>query len=378
MTARQIEKGVQRAAVDFERSIEQGYVADDRQTFAEYAAYVLDLKERDGTKAKTLDRYKELLIRINQAIGHLKLADIRPQHLNSFYKNLSEPGIREGGGSATAKIDLAAWLKTNKKSRASIAEAAGVTASTVSTAAHGNPIQEATAQAIAQAMGKKLGEVFTVQQNMEPLAERTVLAYHRLISIVLAQVEKEMLVPYNAAAKTTPPKAEKNATNYFQPETISEILKALEAEPLKWRLITHLLLVTGCRRGEIMGLKWEKVDFKTNRVKIDRALLVSPSKGVYESTTKTSDVRYLTLLTETMSLLRQHKREQLKLQLANGDRWIHSGYVFTQDNGDRMNPNSITAWLNDFSARHGLPHIIEENKVKASECIADVLLRKKA
>lgn len=420
MTARQIEKAVQRAAVDFERSIEQGYVADDRQTFAEYAAYVLDLKERDGTKAKTLDRYKELLIRINQAIGHLKLADIRPQHLNSFYKNLSEPGIREGGGSAMAKIDLAAWLKANKKSRSSISEAAGVAASTVSAAVRGKPIQEAKASAIAQAMGKKLGEVFTVQQNMEPLAERTVLAYHRLISIVLAQAEKEMLVPYNAAAKATPPKAEKNAPNYFQPETISEILKALEAEPLKWRLITHLLLVTGCRRGEIMGLKWEKVDFKTNRVKIDRALLVSPSKGVYESTTKTSDVRYLTLPTETMSLLRQHKREQLKLQLANGDRWIHSGYVFTQDNGDRMNPDSITAWLNDFSARHGLPHInphafrhtvasvllangtdivtvaaqlghasasttenfyahiIEENKGKASECIADVLLRKKA
>ena len=420
MTARQIDKAVQRAAVDFERSIEQGYVADDRQTFAEYAAYVLDLKERDGTKAKTLDRYRELMIRINQAIGHLKLADIRPQHLNSFYKNLSEPGIREGGGSATAKIDLAAWLKANKKSRAGIAEAAGVAASTVSTAARGNPIQEAKAQAIAQAMGKKLGEVFTVEQNMEPLADRTVLAYHRLISIILSQAEKEMLVPYNAAAKATPPKAAKKAPNYFQPETISEILKALEAEPLKWQLITHLLLVTGCRRGEIMGLKWEKVDFESSRVKIDRALIVSPSKGVYESTTKTSDVRYLTLPAETMSLLRQHKREQLRLQLANGDRWVNSGYVFTQDNGDRMNPDSITAWLNDFSRRHNLPHInphafrhtvasvllangtdivtvaaqlghasasttenfyahiIEENKAKASECIADVLLRKKA
>ena len=420
MTARQIEKAVQRAAVDFERSIEQGYVADDRQTFAEYAAYVLDLKERDGTKAKTLDRYKELMVRINQAIGHLKLADIRPQHLNSFYKNLSEPGIREGGGSATAKIDISAWLKANKKSRAGIAEAAGVAASTVSTAARGNPIQEAKAQAIAQAMGKKLSEVFTVEQNMEPLADRTVLAYHRLISIILSQAEKEMLVPYNAAAKATPPKADKKAPNYFQPETISEILKALEAEPLKWQLITHLLLVTGCRRGEIMGLKWEKVDFESSRVKIDRALIVSPSKGVYESTTKTSDVRYLTLPAETMSLLRQHKREQLRLQLANGDRWISSGYVFTQDNGDRMNPDSITAWLNDFSRRHNLPHInphafrhtvasvllangtdivtvaaqlghasasttenfyahiIEENKAKASECIADVLLRKKA
>lgn len=420
MTARQIEKAVQRAAVDFERSIEQGFVADDRQTFAEYAVYVLDLKERDGTKAKTLDRYKELLIRINQAIGHMKLADIRPQHLNTFYKNLAEPGIRLGGGSATAKIDLAAWLNANKKSRASIAEAAGVAASTVSAAVRGKPIQEAKAAAIARAMGKKLGEVFTVEQNMEPLADRTVLAYHRLISIILSQAEREMLTSYNAAAKATPPKTEKKAPNYFQPETISEILKALEAEPLKWQLITHLLLVTGCRRGEIMGLKWEKVDFENNRVKIDRALIVSPSKGVYESTTKTSDVRYLTLPAETMSLLRQYKREQLRLQLANGDRWISTGYVFTQDNGDRMNPDSVTKWLYDFSVRHNLPHInphafrhtvasvllangtdivtvaaqlghasasttenfyahiIEENKAKASECIADVLLRKKA
>ena len=420
MTARQTEKAVQRAAADFERSIEQGYALDNRQTFADYAAYVIDLKERDGTKVKTLDRYKELLIRINQAIGHIKLADIRPQHLNSFYKNLSEPGIRACGGSATVKINLAAWLKANKKTRAGIAEAAGVAAATVSAAARGKPIQEAKAAAIAQAMGKRLGEVFNVEYYMDPLADRTVLAYHRLISIILSQAEKEMLVPYNAAAKATPPKAAKKAPNYFQPETISEILKALETEPLKWQLITHLLLVTGCRRGEIMGLKWEKVDFENSRVKIDRALIASPSMGVYESTTKTSDIRYLTLPAETMSLLRQHKREQLRMQLANGDRWHRTGYVFTQDNGEHMNPDSITGWLKDFSTRHGLPHInphafrhtvasvllangtdivtvaaqlghasasttenfyahiIEENKVKASECIADVLIRKKA
>lgn len=222
MTPRQIEKAVQRAAMDFERSIEQGYVLDQKQTFAEYAAYVLDLKERDGTKAKTLDRYRELMIRINQAIGHIKLADLRPQHLNAFYKNLMEPGIRLGSGIATTKIDLAAWLKENKKTRAGIAEAAEVAASTVSAAAQGKPIQETKAAAIAKAMGKKINEVFTIEQNMEPLADKTVLAYHRLISIILTQAEKEMLVPYNAAAKATPPKTTKKspqllpAGNYFR------------------------------------------------------------------------------------------------------------------------------------------------------------------
>ena len=420
MTERQIQKAVQRAAADFERSIEQGFALDNRQTFAEYADYVLDLKQRTGTKVRTLDCYRDMMVRINHAIGHIKLADLRPQHLNSFYKNLAEPGIRIGGGSAKAKIDMVAWLKNNKISRGKLAEKAGISATTVGVAVKGESIKEEKALAIAKAMGKKVDEVFRVEKNMEPLADKTILEHHRLISTILAQAEKEMLVPYNAAAKATPPQTTKKDPNYFQPETISAILEALESEPLKWRLITHLLIVTGCRRGEIMGLKWEKVDFENSRVKIDRALVSSKSKGVFEETTKTSDIRHLTLPRETMDLLRQHKREQLRLQLANGDRWIHTGYVFTQDNGDHMNPDSITGWLKDFSARHGLPHInphafrhtvasvllangtdivtvskqlghasitttenfyshiIEENKAKAAECIADVLIRKKA
>ena len=420
MTPRQIEKAAQKAAMDFERSIEQGFALDNRQTFAEYADYVLDLKQRTGTKARTLDRYQDMMVRINQAIGHIKLADLRPQHLNSFYKNLAEPGIRIGGGSATARIDMVAWLKKNKISRGKLAELSGISAATVGVAVKGESIKIEKAQAIAKAMEKKVDEVFKVEKNMEPLADKTILEHHRLISTILAPAEKEMLVPYNAAAKATPPRTTKKDPNYFQPETISAILEALESEPLKWRLITHLLIVTGCRRGEIMGLKWEKVDFENSRVKIDRALVSSKSKGVFEESTKTSDIRHLALPRETMDLLRQHKREQLRLQLANGDRWLHTGYVFTQDNGDHMNPDSITGWLKDFSTRHSLPHInphafrhtvasvllangtdivtvskqlghasitttenfyshiIEENKAKAAECIADVLIRKKA
>ena len=420
LTPRQIEKAVQRAAMDFERSIEQGYSLDNKQTFAEYAAYVLDLKERTGVRPTTLDRYRELLGRINAAIGHIKLADLRPQHLNAFYKNLAEPGLRVGGGSATAKIDLAKWLKENKKSRASIAEAAGISAATVGVAVKGEPIREDKAEAIAKAMGKKVTEVFKVEKNTDPLSDKTVLEHHRLISTILTQAEKEMLVPYNAAAKATPPKVEKHDPNYFQPEDIAAILKALDSEPLKWQLITHLMIVTGCRRGEVMGLLWSKVDFENNRVKIDKALVSTKSKGTYLGNTKTSDIRYLNLPAETMGLLKQHKRDQLRLQLANGDRWQHTGFVFTTDDGSNMNPDSITGWLHDFSRRHNLPHInphafrhtvasvllangtdvvtvskqlghasvtttenfyshiIEENKAKATECIADVLLRKKA
>ena len=60
---------------------------------------------------------------------------------------------------------------------------------------------------------------------------------------------------------------------------------------------------------------------------------------------------------ETIQLLEMWKAEQDGLRKAYGDAWIDSGYVFTQDNGDRMCPDSITNWLDKFSKANNLPHI---------------------
>lgn len=51
---------------------------------------------------------------------------------------------------------------------------------------------------------------------------------------------------------------------------------------MKWRTMTYLLIDTGCRRGELMGLKWENVELDTGLLVIDHALLYSSSKGTYE------------------------------------------------------------------------------------------------
>ena len=131
MTERQMQKAVQKAAIEFEQSIELGYQLDNRQTFAEYAEYVMDLKEREGKKYRTLEIYGLLLERINQAIGNMKLADIRPQHLNAFYKNLTERGIREAENRAVAKVDIPALLKEKGLSRAAVARQAGISETTV-------------------------------------------------------------------------------------------------------------------------------------------------------------------------------------------------------------------------------------------------------
>lgn len=111
MTEKKAEKEAQRVAFAFEKQIEDGFSLDNRQTFSNYAEYVIDLKERAGAKHRTIERYRQLMERINPAIGHIKLTDLKPQHLNAFYKNLAEEGIRKGADRAQTKVDLPALLK---------------------------------------------------------------------------------------------------------------------------------------------------------------------------------------------------------------------------------------------------------------------------
>lgn len=199
-------------------------------------------------------------------------------------------------------------------------------------------------------------QLFVLHKNDTPLAPKTVLKHHRLIRTILGEAEKELLVAYNAASKATPPRVRRPVVNSFQPEEISEILEALEEEPVKWRTIVHLMIVTGCRRGEIMGLKWGDIDLEHDVPSIHETLLSSDS-GVYTDTPKTPESqRFINIPHETRELLLNYQRSQDRQKLVVGDRWEETGYVFTQETGRPMHPDSINGWLSQFSQRHGLPY----------------------
>ncbi len=167
-----------------------------------------------------------------------------------------------------------------------------------------------------------------------------------------------MLIPFNPAAKATLPKMEHKTPNYFQPEDIVAIRDALESEPPKWKMLVHLLMMTGARRGEVLGLKWSAVDFARNQIHICNNVLYSPARGVYEDTPKTaSSDRFVTLPPETMKMLRQYRAIQAEERFQLGAYYQDQGFLFAQDNGSPMHPDSVTTWLDRFSKRHDLPHI---------------------
>ncbi len=190
------------------------------------------------------------------------------------------------------------------------------------------------------------------------LSAKTVIEHHRLISTVLQQAVKEQIIMYNPARNTTLPKREKKKVNYFQPETVAAIRNALEKEPLKWKTLVHMLLITGARRGEILGLKWDCVDFKNNRVHICNNVLYTPDRGIYEDTPKTSrSDRIIALPPETMRLLAEYKMWQTKEINRLQGFFIDRNFLFAQDNGSPIHPSSVKVYLDRFSEKNGLPHL---------------------
>lgn len=136
------------------------------------------------------------------------------------------------------------------------------------------------------------------------------------------------------------------------------MLAALEKEPIKYRVIVHLAFASGMRRGELMALTWEDIDFKNNTLDVSKALQYVPKKGVTEGDPKTEEsTRIVTLPQATIDLLKQYRVEQVKQRLKVGDLWRGSDRIFTTWDGGGMFPDTPTAWFPKFLKRHGLPHL---------------------
>lgn len=190
------------------------------------------------------------------------------------------------------------------------------------------------------------------------LSSKTVLEHHRLIHTVLKNAVREGLISINPADRVIPPKNEAPEVEYYQPEDIEKIQEALEDEPIKWKAFTYILLITGARRGEVVGLKWSDIDFENNAISFERNVQYLPKKGVYVETPKTAKgYRTIAVPGEMMKVLRAYKAWQGSEKLRLGMYYEDQGFLFTKDNGSPMHPDTPNRWLKRFAVRHGLPHI---------------------
>ena len=352
-------KEVQRQATLFEDKVRNGEAAfqDGSIRFGDYAREWIRLQP---LSPKTRELYTWLLKRIDEAIGHIRLDRLTAHHLELFYKNLGEPGLRQRGSYAVSD-KLSGIIKKKKISKTALAQKAGITEPTVKEAVKGNHIRPDTASAICAALGYRMEQLFTVYHSALCLSENTVAHYHRFISAVLMTAKKQRIIPFNVAAEQcTPPKVEHKEAHYLDDKQARRFLAALtEESDIRIKTALMLLLFSGIRRGELLGLSWQDIDFDEQLIHIRRASQVLKGKGVTEVPTKTaSSMREIHIASFAMEQLAKYRAWWNELRLKNGDAWRgEKERLFIKDNGLPLYPDTVNFWMNKFLERNGSEHI---------------------
>lgn len=358
MTDRQIKKELDRQAVLFEEKVLSGATADGSMRFADFAEKYMTEYAAFYLKPKTIATYTENLSRINQAIGHIRLSDLRTGHINSFYQNLQEKGIRNRT-TCICKIDLQEQIGTHRGALSAFSRKSGVSRSTINQALNGQPISLESADAIALAVEMKTNKAFTLTNHSEPLAPASVISYHRTLSSILSRAVKWGYIQANPADAAEKPSLGRHEAAFLEEADARRLLELLQAEHIRWRALITFDLMSGLRRGELLGLRWQDVDFDEHTVTIRQTSNYLPGKGIYVSTPKSaSSARPLLLSTAAIMMLLEYKEWQDAQREKLGDAWEdQDDRVFTTDTGAPIFPDSVTQWFSSFISRSGIPKV---------------------
>lgn len=373
MTQKAVEKELQRQVVMFEDQVKRGFVFDSSTRFDEFANRWLDNNKPPQLAPKTYERYQALLKNINQGIGHIRLNKLQSNHLLAFYSNLREAGVNQKGSFATSD-SLSTILQQRSMSKTTLAKLAGVVPSTIAAATRpSGRISPDSAHKIADALHLPIHNVFKITKSNESLSEKTILHHHRLISAILSQATRDHLIPYNIADRnyTKAPRVARKEATFLEDYEAQEVISKLALEPIKWRTATMLLIYSGMRRGELMGLEWKDIDFEHQVIHISRASQYVSSLGIITKDTKNStSTRTIKLPPEAFTLLSDYQDWWLELRNAVGDRWqyqieitytngkrerIENDRLFIKDDSTPMHPDSLTDWTQNFIKKYDLP-----------------------
>ena len=357
MTAKKAEKEAQHEAALFEEQVRNGQIADGKLKFSVFAKrWFIDYAEVQ-LRPRTIARYKNLMERIDPAIGHLYMEKITPTHLMQFYKELSNTSC---GVKCRCKVDLKLHLKQIRLTKSACAISAGVSLAVLSSAFHGNNIEVDSGEKISKAIGLPFSEVFELVNNEKKLSSKTVKEYHQLISSIMHTAVKWQIIVSNPCERVAPPKVQKTDAEYLDADQAIKLMELLETAPNQYRTSVIVLLFTGMRRGELLGLEWSDIDYDKQTINISKSSLYISGCGIFDDDTKNnSSNRVIKVAQTVIQTLQEHRQWQLKQQLTLGTMWKNSNKVFTAVDGSPMHPDTLSSWFNRFITTHSdeLPQI---------------------
>lgn len=183
--------------------------------------------------------------------------------------------------------------------------------------------------------------------------------YHAVIHKALKHAVKIDLLPSNPADKIERPKKNSFQAGFYDADEMNLLFDAVKGTRLE--IPVMLAAFYGLRRSEVIGLKWDSVDFNRNTITIRHTVTTYNIDGkhvtVASDTTKTkSSMRTLPLVPvfrERLAALQAEQKENRRLcgRCYNPD---YIGYVFVDEMGNRIKPNYLSNAFGKLLANNGL------------------------
>jgi integrase len=193
------------------------------------------------------------------------------------------------------------------------------------------------------------------KSGLSPLSIRHV---HATLHRALKDAVRWEQITRNPIEAADPPRISGDGTRELRTwnaEQLRVFLDAAKDERLS--PLWHLLAMTGLRRGEALGLRWEDVDLEAGRVSVRRALIPNGAVVVVSEPKTARGRRSVALDPETVEVLKRQAGQQLADQVENGDEWRDTGLVFTKANGEAWHPEVVSRFFRQAVKRSKLPVI---------------------
>lgn len=226
-----------------------------------------------------------------------------------------------------------------------------------------------------RSLGVTLGDLKAVhiqsfyQKQLERVKPNTVIHYHAIIHRALKYAVKTDLIDVNPADKVDRPKKNEFTGNFYSREEMNALFDAVRGNKIE--IPVMLAAFYGLRRSEVVGLKWDAVDFEQNTLEIRHTVAtvrLDGKKVIVESdTTKTkASKRTLPLVPvfrERLLALQEEQKENRK-PCGRSYNKKYDGYICVDPMGNLLMPNALSdsfqLVLRDYNLRrirfHDLRH----------------------
>ena len=189
-----------------------------------------------------------------------------------------------------------------------------------------------------------------VSIQAEGKAHGTVVKVYSILLSLFKMAYMGDMIERNPMDKVDCPKTPRKKVDAFTEEQARSFFGYLDECPMDFRCMLNLLITTGMRRGELMGLQWGDIDFDDYVISVNRNVIYTPDSGIVVSTPKTEcSVRQIPVMPSVAAVLMEYRN--------GAEDWKKNDFLFPKDGNPSLarDPNSITRRVKRFMKLHDLP-----------------------